>query len=260
LSQLQRWGKSHDSSPYNRTVHICSFITPRLLCRTSFPYPAVRPTSRLNYCLMSCSLAYASWLCALCSYMDSKHHHHESSHPSGALCLFMNHCAETNQHVPLLILGSPINHCISWTDTPHSLGAHPLPCALPCADRRDSSWCVDGVIQSLQCTHVAKGTQVHSLGVCSSCPCPYPNTSQVSIICHKGSRACFPLGSQCHHYAPKMLLPMHHKTSTCPIDHILLVLSAQLVFESAQGVCELDGCRRRPYRFLNQPPIEFGAI
>jgi hypothetical protein len=168
LSQLQRWVESHDS-PHTTELskladlsHQDSSVTPPCLSLRCTP----PQTELLSHVLLTC---LCSWLCALCSYMDSKCHLHESSHPLGVSCPLRT-IVPKRTDVPLCGPSAPneLTHQSSHLLDRHtpSLSMH-TPCLVLFLVSIDMTLrgCADGVIQPLQCTHATKGRQVHSLGV-----------------------------------------------------------------------------------------------
>jgi len=62
----------------------------------------------------------------LFSYMDSKGHHHESSHPLVFSCLFMNHHNQKNRHAPSQTQCTQMNPCSHQPLHPLGLTHHNL--------------------------------------------------------------------------------------------------------------------------------------
>jgi hypothetical protein len=119
--------------------------------------------------------------------------------------------------------------------------------------------CVDGAIQPLQCAHVAKGRQVHSLGMLPSCTAlTQTQLKSLSIILRKvrcvTPWCCTSLlcaqGASDHTHVSLFSLPI-----ACPLRSL-----ARLIPKSDQRVCALNGCHGRPYnlplsKLLSSPAI-----
>jgi hypothetical protein len=186
----------------------------------------LHPSLPQNLELILLSLLFKSSFlgCApLFSYMDSKGHHHESSHPLGVSCPFMNHHTQTNHHTP------------SWTHVPQmnpcaliitSLGTNtPQPWCTPHVDAPQPLWCTPSL------GHFHASPHAWESPLACSCPrCPLSQLVQLLGV-QSNPKFCLleDLGEGLH--APSSRRPYilpHLKSFSSPTTSTKSVISKSL--------------------------------